>query len=115
MRKARITLGGNNSYEIRIGAGLLPQAGQQLREMGFELIEIDADDQARFIPSNLIALEPGKVMMHAGAQNTINKVRKAGVEVVEVPFNENICMGGGIYCCTLQLVRDRGPKLNDMK
>ncbi|MDP2931424.1 MAG: arginine deiminase family protein [Chloroflexota bacterium] len=88
---------------------------KQLRAMGYELIEIGADDQKNFIPSNLICLEPGKVMMHAGAKETISKVRKAGVEVVEVPFTQNICMGGGIYCCTAQLVRDRGPKLADMK
>ncbi|MBI2860774.1 MAG: hypothetical protein HYX91_04625 [Chloroflexi bacterium] len=85
------------------------------RDHKFELIEIDADEQKEFLPSNLLVLEPGKVMMHAGAKRTIEKVRKAGVEVIEVPYKENITMGGGISCCVLRMVRDRGPKLADIK
>jgi N-dimethylarginine dimethylaminohydrolase len=86
------------------------------RDHKFELIPIDPDEQKVYLPSNLIILEPGKVIMQAGAKKTIAKVRKAGVEVIEVPYSEGFKAGGGIYCATSSwLVRDRGPKLEDMK
>lgn len=85
------------------------------RDRGFEIVEEDTDEHAEYNPPCLITLEPGKVMMHAGAKETIKRVRRAGVEVVEVPYKENVCMGGGIWCATGKLVRDRGPKLEDMK
>jgi N-dimethylarginine dimethylaminohydrolase len=86
------------------------------RNRGFELIEIPEDEQRDFLPSNLMILEPGKIIMHAGAKETIRKVRKAGVEVIEVPYKECVNYGGGgIFCSTLQMIRDRGPKLEDMR
>ena len=53
------------------------------RDNHFDMIEIDPDEQTNSVPANLIVLEPGKVMMHAEAKETIKKVRKVGVEVVE--------------------------------
>lgn len=88
-----------------------------LRDRGFELIEIQPDEQRDHVPANLIVLEPGKVMMHAEAKETIKKVKKAGVEVIEVPSaNSRLKIGrcGGLDCLTLYLVRDRGPKLEDI-
>ena len=85
------------------------------RNHKFELIAIDPDEQKEHLPSNLVILEPGKVIMHEGAKKTIAKVRKAGVEVIEVPYYQNLNMGGGMYCSILQMVRDRGPKLEDIK
>ena len=85
------------------------------RDNKFELIAIDADEQRHNVPSNLTILEPGKVIMNAAAKKTIAKVRKAGVEVIEVPYQEGLTMGGGMYCATIQMVRDRGPKLEDIK
>lgn len=85
------------------------------RDRGFEIIEADIDEHWECMPANLIILEPGKVMMHAEAKNTVKRVKKAGIEVIEVPYHENICMGGGVNCATMELVRDRGPKLEDMK
>ena len=85
------------------------------RDHKFELIAVDPDEQREFIPANMMILEPGKVIMHAGAKKTIAKVRKAGVEVIDVPYTEGLNMGGGIYCCTIQMMRDRGPKLEDIK
>lgn len=85
-----------------------------LKDRGFEIIEIDADEQRDEGPANLVILEPGKVMMPAGAKKTISNVRKAGVEVIDVDISEFNKTGGGMHCATMPLVRDPGPKLEDM-
>ena len=72
-------------------------------------------DEAPLYPANVTVLEPGKVIMVETAKKTIQKVRKAGVEVIDIPFGEALMAGGGIDCATLQMVRDRGPKLADIK
>jgi N-dimethylarginine dimethylaminohydrolase len=84
-----------------------------LRDKGFELIEIPREEQ-RFCPANLILLEPGKVIMAKQAQQTIAKVRAAGVEVIEFDSG-GIMQGGvnGLKCITMELLRDPGPGLDD--
>ena len=88
---------------------------QWFRDNRFELITPEPDEAWACLPACLLVLEPGKVMMHACAKKTIQKVRKAGVDVIEVPYEEGLCLGGGLYCSTLQLLRDPGPKLDDIK
>ncbi len=85
-----------------------------LRSKGFELIEIPADEQKKFAPSNLVLLEPGKVIMAKGAVETIRRVERAGVEVIGID-TDGIQLGGvnGISCITGQLLRDPGPGLED--
>jgi len=85
-----------------------------LRSKGFELIEIPADEQQKYAPSNLVLLEPGKVIMPKGAVETIRRVEQAGVEVIGVD-TDGIQLGGvnGISCITGQLLRDPGPGLED--
>lgn len=87
-----------------------------LRDRKFEIIEIPIDEQAKFTPANLTILEPGKVMMHAGAKETITKVKRAGVQVIEIDWSAKMIGGasGGICCATGRLVRDPGPGLEDM-
>ena len=88
---------------------------QWFKDRRFEVIEADIDEHHKYMAANLTVLGPGKVMLKAEAKETVKKVRRAGVEVVELPYQENIAMGGGIKCATLPLVRDRGPILEDMK
>lgn len=85
------------------------------RDRKFEIVEVDIDEQKDMLPANVLTLRPGRVMMNAEAKETIKKVKRAGVEVVEVPYFQNFCMGGGLHCATMDLVRDPGPKLADMK
>jgi N-dimethylarginine dimethylaminohydrolase len=83
-----------------------------LRDKGFELIEIPRSEQ-RFCPANLILVEPGKVIMAAQAEKTMERVRAAGVEVI--PFDTGGIMQGGvngIKCITIELLRDDGPALD---
>lgn len=82
-----------------------------LRDHDFEIIEIPKEDQ-KYCPANLILLEPGKVILPSRARATIEKVRNAGVEVVEFD-SDGIMQGGvnGLKCITLEVLRDPGPTL----
>lgn len=84
-----------------------------LRERGYTIIEVDHDEHVQFVPANLVTLEPGRVMMHAEAKKAIASVRRAGVEVIEVPFSEYFKAGGGLHCATMDVLRDRGPLSTD--
>jgi N-dimethylarginine dimethylaminohydrolase len=84
-----------------------------LRKRGYQMIEVDAEEQVRWAPSNVMLVEPGVVVMHAEAKNTIAAVRKAGVEVIESPYSEFLRVGGGLHCSTLRLLRDKGPYSTD--
>jgi len=84
-----------------------------LRERRFEIIEIAAEDQG-YCPANLVLLEPGKVIMPSRAQRTIERVRGAGVDVIEFD-SDGIMQGGvnGLKCITMEVLRDAGPGLDD--
>ena len=82
-----------------------------LQSIGYTLIEADREEQERIAPCNLQTIEPRKVVMCAGAPKTRALVEAAGVEVIEVEYDEVIKYGGSIHCTTMQLVRDPGPKV----
>jgi N-dimethylarginine dimethylaminohydrolase len=85
-----------------------------LRAHKFEIITVDRDEQVTCFPCNLILLEPGKVILHEGATKTASKLRKAGVEVIEIPWSECLKMGGGLHCSTMEIYREPGPHLKDI-
>jgi len=95
-------------------AALDYQTYRWLKDKGFQLAEIPADEQRRFAPANLVVLEPGRVIMAKGAVETIRAVEAMGVEVIPIE-TEGIMQGGvnGISCVTMQLVREPGPSLDD--
>jgi N-dimethylarginine dimethylaminohydrolase len=80
-----------------------------LKHIGYELVEADRDEQEHVAPANMITIEPRKVVMPAGAPRTRAAVEDAGVDVIEVEYDEVIKYGGSIRCTTMQLVRDPGP------
>jgi N-dimethylarginine dimethylaminohydrolase len=82
-----------------------------LRRYGINFIEVPRDEHHQWYPANFLLLEPGLVIMPAGAKETIKRVRDAGVEVVE--FDNSGLMAGtnGIRCVVLPLERDSGPSL----
>ena len=84
-----------------------------LRDRDFKLIEIDPEEHFRDAPANLVLLEPGRVIMPSQATKTIEKVRKAGIEVI--PFDASGLQVGtnGARCVTTALLRDPGPCLGD--
>jgi N-dimethylarginine dimethylaminohydrolase len=87
-----------------------------LKEKGFEIIEVPPDEYRKYQAANLIILEPGKVIMPTGAQETVARVRKAGVDVIELD-TEGLIKGGvnGIECLAMYLLRDPGPALEEIK
>jgi len=85
-----------------------------LKNHKFEIITVDREEQVEYFPPNLILLEPGKVLVHEGATRTVAKLRKAGVQVIEVPYSENCKMGGGMHCATMEIYREPGPYLKDI-
>jgi N-dimethylarginine dimethylaminohydrolase len=67
------------------------------------------EDHVRHKVCNLTLLEPGRVIMPAEARVTVERVRAAGVEVIETPYSGFHAAGGGLHTATLALHREPGP------
>lgn len=89
--------------------GVDTQALLWLHDHGFEVIPADFEDHVRRKVCNLTLLEENRVVMPAGATTTIDRVRAAGVEVLETPYDGFHPAGGGLHTATLLLRRDPGP------
>lgn len=83
-----------------------------LKDLGYKLIEIPADEQKLCYPANLLVLEPGKVIMNSRAEKTIAALRKEGIEVISFD-SSGIMQGGtnGIKCITMEILREDGPRI----
>jgi arginine deiminase len=55
---------------------------------------------------NVVALEPGKIIMPSGSPNTKKKLEEANVEVIEVELGEIMKGWGAIHCMSVFLNRD---------
>ena len=84
-----------------------------LKDHGYDIVEVERDEQLQFAPANVTILEPGRVVMAEGATNAIAEVRKLGVDVVTVPYDEFLRSGGGLHCSTLRVWREPGPYSTD--
>jgi N-dimethylarginine dimethylaminohydrolase len=94
-------------------AGVDAGTHQWLRAKGYTVVEVpDREEQIRYTPTNTIPLEPGVVFMVKEARRSVAAVRKAGVEVIEVPNEEFSRIGGALHCRTLRVLRDPGPLKN---
>lgn len=80
---------------------------RHLLERGFRLIEVEDEHEAHHrLPMNFVTLEPGKILMPAGAPKMKARYEEAGVTCIEVDISELIKAGGGIHCMTGFLKRD---------
>jgi N-dimethylarginine dimethylaminohydrolase len=77
---------------------------QELQQRGVKLIYTDPFDPP--MTTNLLCLEPGKVLFTSLGVRTIEALEKAGVTVIAIPVDELNKMGGGIHCSSLVLQRD---------
>ncbi len=78
-----------------------------LIDKGFEIIEItDIDEIKNNMAINVVALEPGKILMVKGNPNTKKKIEDASVEVIEVDLSEIKKGWGAIHCMSVFLKRD---------
>lgn len=93
--------------------GLDYRTWQWLKDHDFTIVEVETDEQREYAPVNVTIIEPGLVIMHEEAPNAMAAVRKAGVEVIPVPYSEFLRSGGGVHCSTLRILRDPGPWLSD--
>jgi N-dimethylarginine dimethylaminohydrolase len=84
-----------------------------LKDHDYEIVEVSRDEQLQFSPANVTIIEPGRVIMADGATEAIAGVRKLGVDVVTVPYDQFLRSGGGLHCSTLRVWRDQGPYLTD--
>lgn len=91
-------------------AGIDIATHEWLRRHGYQIVEADVEEQVRFSAAATVVLEPGHVMMHAGAKKTIAAVRKAGIEVTPIDYDEYNKYGAAITCATMLILRDPGPR-----
>lgn len=71
----------------------------------FDLIEIP-EEEVNGCPSNLLVLEPGKLIIPAGNPIVTRELRERGLEVMEIDLSEFTKGGGGPTCMTIPLIRD---------
>jgi N-dimethylarginine dimethylaminohydrolase len=69
----------------------------------YDLIEVPENEIHTCAP-NILALEPGKVVIPAGNNETSRALRERGVDVIEVEISEFLPWGGPT-CLTLPLIR----------
>jgi N-dimethylarginine dimethylaminohydrolase len=82
-----------------------------LRSIGYRLVEAPREEQEAVCPTNLITVEPRKVVMTTGAPQTRKLLEQEDVQCIEVDYEEVIRYGGSIRCTTMQLIRDPGPRV----
>jgi N-dimethylarginine dimethylaminohydrolase len=83
---------------------------EYLMQIGINIIEV-SPEEGRNYACNTLALEPGKILMLEGFENSRKKLEKEGVDVIPVEMTEFIKAGGGPHCATAPLIRDSGPRL----
>jgi len=84
-----------------------------LKRRDIKIIELPVEEYWD-LAVNGVTLEPGKVILNAGAPQTVNALEREGVEVIQVDFSESHKFAiAGLHCATLELVRDQpGPLLS---
>ncbi len=85
-----------------------------LKERDYTLIEVPTEEHHRYVPANLLVVEPGVVIMNGDAVQTIRALEAHGIEVIKFD-SSGIMQGGtnGIKCITMELDRDDGPRLHE--
>jgi N-dimethylarginine dimethylaminohydrolase len=87
-------------------AEVLPAgAVQWLRDKGFDLIEVSAE-QAFTLGVNAISLGDERVISATGAQELNDALRARGIEVIELDLSMFTLGGGGAHCLGQALRRD---------
>jgi N-dimethylarginine dimethylaminohydrolase len=77
---------------------------ERLRELKIRTIDLHPDDHPFTV--NCLALRPGRVVMSEASGHTLERLARAGIEVLPLPFDGVYRGGGGIHCSTAPLARD---------
>ena len=80
---------------------------RRLMRDDWQVIEVPLDEYWS-LAVNAVTLEPGKVIMNAGSPTVVDRLEKAGIEVLQVDFSESHRFAiAGLHCATLELMRDQ--------
>lgn len=77
---------------------------EELKARGIRTIDISPEDDA-FTP-NCLAVRPGRVVISETSDATLERLDKAGIDVVSIEYKNVYASGGGIHCTTAPLIRD---------
>jgi N-dimethylarginine dimethylaminohydrolase len=83
-----------------------PSMVNWLRGIGFELIEVSAEDAFQ-LGANAISLGDGRVMSAAGAESLNEAIRAQGLELLDPELDAFTLGGGGAHCLAQALRRER--------
>jgi N-dimethylarginine dimethylaminohydrolase len=77
---------------------------ERLRDLKIRTIDLHPDDHPFTV--NCLAVRPGRVVMSEASGPTLDRLARAGIEVLPLPFDAVYRGGGGIHCSTAPLARD---------
>lgn len=75
-----------------------------LRDKGYTFVEADMSEHDSCC-TNILAISDRKIIAPAENKITNDRIKKSGVEVIEVSLKDILSFGGGPHCLTLPLVR----------
>ena len=78
---------------------------EKLKALKVRTVECHPDDPPFTV--NCLAVRPGCVIMSRTSARTVERLGKAGVEVISLDYEHVYRGGGGVHCSTAPLVRDR--------
>jgi N-dimethylarginine dimethylaminohydrolase len=78
---------------------------EKLKALKIRTVECQPDDPPFTV--NCLAVRPGRVVMSRTSARTVERLGKAGVEVIALDYEHVYRGGGGVHCSTAPLVRDR--------
>ncbi|MCP5095003.1 MAG: hypothetical protein GY943_05590 [Chloroflexi bacterium] len=70
----------------------------------YELIEVNQTEQQR-LATNVLSIAPDTVISRPQSGRVNRLMRRRGLRVIELPFNEPPKTGGSFRCCSLPLLR----------
>lgn len=82
---------------------------EELLKRNFTIVEVPDLEEFYNFAANVVALEPGKVVMPTGNPKTQALLEKAGVEVIPVDVSEIMKGYGSVHCMTAFLKREEIP------
>lgn len=82
-----------------------------LKQSGIKLLEAPSSEETQSLGLNLVALEPGSVVMASGNPATKKFLEDNGVQVAVIDVSEILKAWGSIHCMTAVLKRDPVGKI----
>lgn len=89
---------------VAVSEWLPPAVVNLLKVRGYTIIEADQDEYYT-CATNVLAVDDKRIIAAAENKNTNARLRKAGVDVIEVSLGGIMKRGGGPHCLTLPLRR----------